>query len=386
MIFSYTSSIACEVDNISSFSISGYNQEYKYRFLKGSNPSLPVVIYLPGGPGSSSISNEDPRVSTEYGHIQTDPRGVGCNASFYKPYVNLTSEDLADDIIQIIINENLDNYILYGVSYGTALATIVADKARRDPRVNNPMTVVLEGVLGRAFTPEEEDQGSLSAWKSFLEISNEENLNSFLNSFDQLGFDGFEIGSFISNMLRHGASPEDNEHTLNMLLNTSLTGQDRIDYYSRLISHFKSGVPDDINLIRLYQQIGCEEFAMSGWSLDEYFENRNLVLKPLPKEQNICKDFPFKKGFDSKDYQIQSKVYYFNGSEDPATPLWQSGYHQENQSLADKTSINVVRGGHNSFYNNLSDCNTELWMKIINSHELNSEFLNDKCTLPITVK
>src|SRR5688572_3671556 len=56
--------------------------EYAFRLIPGTDPDAPLVIFLPGGPGQTSI--ESPRdafaIPARYSLVYTDPRGVGCNA------------------------------------------------------------------------------------------------------------------------------------------------------------------------------------------------------------------------------------------------------------------------------------------------------------------
>jgi pimeloyl-ACP methyl ester carboxylesterase len=52
---------------------------YKAKVMTGTDPSLPTIVFLPGGPGLPSIGSSSPKVPKQFSVIQTDPRGVGCN-------------------------------------------------------------------------------------------------------------------------------------------------------------------------------------------------------------------------------------------------------------------------------------------------------------------
>ena len=104
---------------------------YSYKVFPGTDPNAATIVFLPGGPGGTSISVErdEDHAPASYTLIATDPRGVGCNAapsSDYYPDEFYSSLHFADDVIAIIEREKLDNYLIYGVSYGTQLATMVA--------------------------------------------------------------------------------------------------------------------------------------------------------------------------------------------------------------------------------------------------------------------
>src|SRR5690349_7867087 len=130
---------------------------YSFKRYAGTDPSAPTVIFLPGGPGGASIDTERPPLATpRYTLIMTDPRGVGCNAPprpDYYPSQFYSSVNFADDVIALIEDQQLDNYIVYGISYGTLLGTILANRIE-ERGLPRPRAVVLEGVLGEAFTPD----------------------------------------------------------------------------------------------------------------------------------------------------------------------------------------------------------------------------------------
>jgi len=167
--------------------------KYSFRLLQGTNNQLPTVIYLPGGPGQASIAPSDPRLSTEYNYIQTDPRGAGCNINYLKKgkKEDINTEVIASDIIAIIESLNLDNYILYGTSFGTALATVVASEAER-LGLPKPKSLVLQGVIGRTFRGAEGQEGYVAEWhKSKNEIT-AEHLSKFKTNSLPLGFSSRE--------------------------------------------------------------------------------------------------------------------------------------------------------------------------------------------------
>ncbi len=372
--------VECQLgaNSIDSVQINSTNLNYKYKFLKGSDSTKPVVIYLPGGPGSTSISDEDTRLSKDYGMIQTDPRGTGCNANLYDPNVNLTTTDLAKDVFEIIKKENLTHYIIYGHSYGTALATVLTYYIEAQNTIPRPAAVVLEGVLGRVFLGTEEDQGYLKEWFDFKGQSTE--LERFRNSYLELGFTPLELGNFISTLLLHGQNPaEPNISLLDFFLGLSGTANE--DILKEQILSFNE--PYEPELVQLYRQIGCEEISESGWSYDKSFIDGELVLKP--SKLGICEGFSFQQPYDSYNYILQTPIYYFNGIKDPATPYWQSEYHQSQQILAKKNVINVVNGGHMPLEYNLSDCSEFIWHRILRLEIITEKQLEVVCALETKV-
>ena len=184
--------------------------EYKFKLVRQAQEGFPTVIYIPGGPGQTSMDgnlNQPKAVPSKFGLILTDPRGVGCNYS-----VNLTANDfrtiyLASDILSILQKLSLapEKTILYGASYGTYLTTMTADLNSR--RGNNPLRMlVLEGTLGKAFVgPEYLNQYS-SAWEKFLSRNGGDNFKiQIIEAVQKNHLDESTFASFLNGYLLLGA-------------------------------------------------------------------------------------------------------------------------------------------------------------------------------------
>src|SRR3974377_1107642 len=90
--------------------------QYSFQVQPGSDPSLPVIIYLPGGPGETSIGRSLSKIPKTFTVIHTDPRGAGCNTASEQeiPDNALTSEYLAADILGIVQELQLKEYLIFG--------------------------------------------------------------------------------------------------------------------------------------------------------------------------------------------------------------------------------------------------------------------------------
>lgn len=167
-----------------------------------------MVIYLPGGPGEASIDQFTPDALDPFTVIQTDPRGVGCNSEAETgtriPDEGFRSEFLASDVLGIIHELKLDHYVLYGISYGTLLGTIVA--AKTEQIGNPPQALVLEGVLGSAFKPGESIQGYIDQW-NLLKMRVAPAVRTELEKPLPLGKTREEWGMWIMQMLKIGVYP-----------------------------------------------------------------------------------------------------------------------------------------------------------------------------------
>jgi pimeloyl-ACP methyl ester carboxylesterase len=104
---------------------------YGYRFKAPTAEGAPVLVYLPGGPGMTSTDTIPTFLPPGWGYLLTDPRGVGCNtlAALPPPAVSsvfFRTSEIAGDVVAAFEDRQLDHYLLYGISYGSILGTVVA--------------------------------------------------------------------------------------------------------------------------------------------------------------------------------------------------------------------------------------------------------------------
>ncbi|NOT78645.1 MAG: alpha/beta hydrolase [Bacteriovoracaceae bacterium] len=329
--------------------------DYRFRYLKGIS-GAPVVIYLPGGPGQSSINTNDPRYDSSYGYIQTDPRGVGCN-NLNVPELAINSETFAADIVALVKYLKLDNYILYGVSYGTSLASRVAYEIERTG-ITPPKALVLEGVVSRSFKLNEKESSYHSAWEKIKDLL-PPNVQQVLSQEETpLGLSSELWAMWIKRMLMLGKLPNNNfslENFLNMLVGTT----SEKDLLRNIVSSANEGPSQDE--FRVYKTIVCKELY------EEDYDSKLLhgIMVTDYAAGDGCSGIPLINPFDIKDFPFHGTIYYFSGENDPATPPNLAQYHFDNQPFAKKFLVHVKEGGHNSLQVNLSDCKSKIWAEIL---------------------
>ncbi len=100
----------------------------RYGVAEREDPDPPLIIFIPGGPGQTSM---DAPLSypSDFGVVRTDPRGVGCNARQSIPTDSFSSEAIAKDILAIVRDLKPKRYFIHAISYGTIPATIAAARA-----------------------------------------------------------------------------------------------------------------------------------------------------------------------------------------------------------------------------------------------------------------
>lgn len=352
-IFPIVAQAACPTDELRSVTrpvAEGSSQtfEFKYRY-KCENPNWPTIIYVPGGPGmtSTDLRKDFPNANVIY----TDPRGTGVNKEYWtkKPEgKRVTTEDIADDVVSIVNKLNLKNYVLYGQSFGTAVATVAGSKIEKDSTLATPKAIVLEGTVGKAAQIHEQSDAAQAFWNKVkaegrycVECKADQKLEKFSKQ---------DVGNVISMALEAGM----NGAYVDVFLN-------RVDdkEFAEVAKNLEQVA--DADQLRLYKDVGCREFFELGISNTEYDKGE---LKSVPI--GICEGQKFDQQFDSRKWPIEkTKLIYIAGTHDIATPLQQTAYHYEGHPQANKQLICAARGGHTPLTQDLEDCNKQLWSEIL---------------------
>jgi len=237
------------------------NKTLTYRFSVSPGPKAdengPAVIFLPGGPGQTSMSM-GLSYPDEFTVVRTDPRGAGCNASPELSDQDLTSERIARDIVEIIRALQPKRYILHGTSYGSLVATMAAAFAR-EQNLPAPLAVVLEGTIGRAFGPNQYVQGYLQQWQIWKKEVDPEVLQ-LLEQPVLLGIERKRWMAWLATMMTYGKF-SDGSSLLIQDLSLLKPGSDEKRRQGMLRRVRKMSEPSAPETIRLYRQIVCREFV-----------------------------------------------------------------------------------------------------------------------------
>lgn len=331
-------------------------EKFTYTYALGGEAGTdqPWIVVLPGGPGQAAIPMPLPMPSG-FPVLRIDPRGVGCNAEPHLPTDALSSDLAAADVAAVIRREKLGSYILYGASYGTLLATLVAEKLEQDggPR---PRAIVLEGVLGRAFGPDEYFRAPLERWKSVnaqLSPETREELSASTLPFDA---PSTHWAAYIASLLYAGV-PAGGVKDLAIEQLERLRNPRLRPFVAKQIE--KNASAPDPDRLRVFREITCREIAPDMRDLQFDFELVGGEF--IPRHTDFCKGIKPGPLFDSAKISLRTPIYYFSGLLDPATPPDQARYHFEHQASAERALITVPNGGHLALSLNLGDCSPALW-------------------------
>jgi pimeloyl-ACP methyl ester carboxylesterase len=329
---------------------------FGFRFKAPTAVGAPVLVYLPGGPGQSSMDSPPMFVPDGWGYLMTDPRGVGCNRLGELPSKDVSGEffstkEITNDVLAAITDRKLSNYIVFGISYGSALGTTVAHEIEARG-LKRPIAVVLEGVLGRQFAPQMPGDEYTTQWHRVRDVLPPDVLTELDTEDKPYGFDATAWSTILMNTLPRG--PGD---TYNMIaaLSTSQPGEVR----QEILDGFQAmadAPPSPANEDELYRQVACREImdTVPDSGLDVVFAAGDLV-RNRAEEGSKCRELHVVTPYDSAKLPFSTPLYLFIGDSDTATPAWQGNYHYDHHA-GPVTRVTTRNGGHNSLELNQADC------------------------------
>lgn len=344
---------------------------YQYIISDKNNPTL---IFLPGGPGGHSIGDSEDfeHLTSLFNILYFDPRGFGCSfmGEEHINYDDLKSERVADDLLKIVQKESLKDFYIYGVSFGTLLGTI-ATKTLEDNNLP-PQALILEGVLGPAFKNWPEVYTSIIADNFNSYLKQETWVLDLLNQIDSIGKDSFSFfDSHIKGLFSDNGTIAPNDWVLEELL--KFKNLDNISLLQKITKFEENqftntGTVDIISLRSIsVNTIACSELSEQDIDHDVYWDknSRTVIAKKVLNAADVCASYSFLNPYNPKDFQISSPIYYFQGDEDPATPLNGALNHFTSQRLKEnKHFIKVKNSGHSPFYEAYESCSLNIWAEI----------------------
>ena len=351
----------CEQGDVSEFPIrlgsSQNSYSYHYRLIRSQNPDAPLVIYIPGGPGNNSIGTDDSRVSKDYSLVLTDPRGSGCNASPEMLPSDITSEQIASDIVQLVHALKPKHYIVHGLSYGTVVATIFSNLIAAQNEVQ-PDAIILEGVFGH-YEEASDEHTMFDAWKQIVPQFSSATRALLLSS-EQNPY-GLDSGSWAmaAYNLAYLGKVAWLPYSFDQLLKIFVDQQRGIQLPSDISS--LPELRDDGSLptgVDTYEAIACNElFYDPGFGiLTSSYAHGFFELTGL---QECYATSPHH--YDSKLWQMRQRTLYIMGADDPATSLTQGLYHFTHQQNTNKAAVIVANGGHPALQIDLHDCMHDIY-------------------------
>jgi pimeloyl-ACP methyl ester carboxylesterase len=327
---------------------------YRYSVSEGDGSAVATIIFIPGGPGQTSM-DAALSIPGEFSVVRTDPRGMGCNEfDGFQPQ-HLSSQAIAEDVLALIRDLKPKRYFLYGISYGTVVATLVTAQAEREG-LTLPQAVVLEGTIGRAFRADEYARGYFERWKdvkSNLDASTRDELTREI----PFGLSSKEWAAWLSSILIYGTLPSGVDYASDEL--SALSSVDRRESLGMRVRRMV--LPPTEAKKKIYREIICRELVPDV--RDVKFDFDFLSGELVDTDQRLCSGIPFNRPYNSADHKSSVPLFYFSGDRDPVTPRFQVETHFQGQT-APRLWIELADGGHQALAANLADCSDGLWRAI----------------------
>jgi pimeloyl-ACP methyl ester carboxylesterase len=189
---------------------------YSFKLYPGYDAMSPTVIFLPGGPGATSIGPGVmrgtllPQIPPEVSVLATDSRGSGCNAAPSAetyPDAFYDARASAGDILAIIEQLQLEHYVIYGIAEGSVIGTIVASRA--EAKNMAPRALVLEGAIGAAWSGERPgvEVAFREGWQRTLAGVSDAVRTQLTAEPLPLHWSGEQWGALVQSLLPRGALP-----------------------------------------------------------------------------------------------------------------------------------------------------------------------------------
>lgn len=214
------------------------------------------------------------------------------------------------DIVEVIVKENIKNYIIYGESYGTLLGTILVSQINKKT-MPQPKALVLEGTLAKAYSKGSEDEYSFAYyWQKLLEIVRS---------------------------LRSGSDlPEDIDSIVE-----EVSGSNQMQKSAEYAK--------DAELINYIETaLTCKEISPEAIFKYLNFDliNGRVVIKENSLFPDMCLGYTDKKLYSSKNYPFDIPTIYIQGDLDPQAEIKGAKEHYKNNKSTKKVFIEVKEGGH----------------------------------------
>lgn len=327
------------------------------------DPKKFTIVILPGGPGGSSSNTYSelygiPTSQAQYLFI--DPRGTGANFNMGVESASVMSTaTTAQDVLYVVQSARLTNYVIWGSSYGTVIATHIGHYFETHSEYVAPKAIVLEGTLGKALEFNDEFYEDIpmrvrdfyshipSRSRTLLQKYRraQKNRKAYSASLVEL----FQSVAYYDPKIKYEAM---NSTLEQWILNPTLAiDTNKIRPYSKLTLDEKQAY---INI-----HITCKELSrvssveeQSRFKYGRLFVDAVAPCVPTLEDTNL---------YDVRNFKITKiPLVYLQGLEDYQTSLLSALYHftEQNQKAKGSSFTLFFATGHSVFRNAFTPCRT----------------------------
>lgn len=226
---------------------------------------------------------------------------------------------------------------------------------------NPPLAVVLEGTLGKAWNYGERWQKYQQRLNPVLKA--DANISALMQG--NAGIRGIKDGnlwlSYIFEAVRE-APVNDFSAIMQGLSSGNLHWHTQ--HFLQSIQNASTQLTGTGQDLSFGNVVGCRELQDLRDMLG--FRDNLLIVKDAPANDDPCANLPFNRKYNAANYQIASPIYYLQGREDPATPMFQMQYHFSSQVHSKSKNWVVLDDRSHNIFGIASDwhCVKKLWRNI----------------------
>jgi pimeloyl-ACP methyl ester carboxylesterase len=369
---SQNSSDGYKVDHrTASLSVGGKQKSINFDFFHAQlAPAKGTVFFFCGGPGYACTKDGRPHsIPSDMNVVTFDYLGLGANAAKVSTS-EMSIEAQADVAIGLIKELKVKDYVLYGQSFGTTVATVAAARLSNkvtelsaDKVPNKPKMIILDGVVGTASKLDRALATKKAADRAW----------QLLNKTEQARFQ--KAYERESRGLGTREKTELNDSLTSLVESGPLKAADGLRDFSRPLK-LSDVNPTDKDETHTSDGMGprqAHEYRAAGCQVDSQPHTKSagdlfggLVHASAPNEPGelwLCSCPLLKNTYDSKTHQIKDvPIVYINSETDVQTPIVSAKYHFESQ-LASNTKIFITPkdGGHGELEGMLLGCGEKFW-------------------------
>lgn len=371
----YTAKNCSESKNLKSIAVRKDHSDDKsemtriwYEYIPANQPTEKTIVFIPGGPGATSIGSNF--LPNDYNRIQIDLRGVGCNfgTALDFPETTMTSAQAAIDVALIISKEELKTYIIHGHSYGTLLATHLGSILNKFTQIQ-PTAIILEGTM----------YGAYKDWSEYiqqrLDVLNREISNELRSHLSELMGKDQNVATFIGTIISNSYSddgPEETQKIFSKLMSIRDQNELKLEFpqdykmWMTVVNGTTASKPSKTSYV--LNAISCKE-TTAGLNENRFspiFDGKTLKVVAIKAGYEPCIDYKHEP-YDPGRYQITAPIYYFQGDRDAATPIQGAMKHYLSQKENRKKVFVQLQGrGHSPLHFDLNKCLGRVYSNIFN--------------------
>ncbi|MFP5519382.1 MAG: alpha/beta fold hydrolase [Bdellovibrionia bacterium] len=332
-----------------------------YRTETPFNPKLPSVVVFNGGPGLGA-HQDFLKNTTEYNIILFDPRGVGCsrwssnkNPSSF-PFLN--SESIAQDIEFIRRDLKIAKWTVWGLSYGSAPATIYAHLYPE-----RTQALLLEGVIRSGGSHLWSNSRRREMQEQVLRRLTVPELNVVTGLAAKLKIDPTWFGVKSRQYLSANGGAEIFIHYLRSLNSPSVQRQLKKEMLKvRTSQAFYYLYKEE----QVFAQIGCRELGLAvaeSSDLEALSQTGLIYEMPGSAQQRYCSTLGVIENnpYNAYNYPIRVPTYYFHGRDDVILPFEEAERHFNEVARGRAYLLIHDKGGHTPHLQLLREGNRQQW-------------------------